>query len=173
MAPSAHLWPGGQAMQLVALARKEPAPHVEHACALEIVLNCVAPEQGLHVRSDEADGVLSSNEPAAHVDTTLHCALRVSFWNSVLPLHAEHPFALGVSENLPAMQGEQPRSDVLEGAFDSYSPAAQVLAVTQLLLPSPTWYSSPTTHPVQASEFMPSATFPAAHHLHLRSEVVV
>ena len=54
-------------MQLVALARYEPAPQIEHSAALEIVLYSAVPPHGVHWRSDVAVGAFDTKLPAAHV----------------------------------------------------------------------------------------------------------
>ena len=54
-------------MQLVALARYEPAPQIEHFAALELVLYSAVPSQSVHWRSDVAVGAFDTKLPGAHV----------------------------------------------------------------------------------------------------------
>ena len=66
-APLGHLKPGGHAMQLVALARYEPAPHTEQCAAFSVVLYSVVSSQLVQVRSDAASGAFATRLPAAQV----------------------------------------------------------------------------------------------------------
>ena len=54
-------------MQLVALARYEPAPHTEHSAAFSPVLYSLAPSQLVQVRSVAASGAFETRVPAAQV----------------------------------------------------------------------------------------------------------
>ena len=54
-------------MQLVALARYEPAPQIEHSAALKLVLYSAVPSHALHARSDVAVGAPDTKLPGAHV----------------------------------------------------------------------------------------------------------
>ena len=103
-------------MQLVALARYEPAPQIEHVAALELVLYSAVPSQSVHWRSDVAVGAFDTKLPGAHVVAVRHARLPANAVNSVDPLQALH---VPPSSYWPAAQGVHARSDVAEGAVVS------------------------------------------------------
>ena len=106
-------------MQLVALARYEPAPHTEQLAAFSLVLYSVAPPQLLQVRSVVALGAFATRLPAAQVRHVVQtrgavpepadeanvlplqvgCALHVAWpgssWYSLVPSHAVVSAPLG------------------------------------------------------------------------------
>ena len=102
-------------MQLVALARYEPAPHIEHCAALGLVLYSAVPPHGVHWRSDVAVGAFDTKLPGAHVVAVRHARLPVNAVNEVdsQALHAPP------SSYSPAAQGVHARSDVAVGAVVS------------------------------------------------------
>ena len=106
-------------MQLVALARYEPAPHTEQLGALSLSLYSLSPSQLLQLRSAVALGVFVTRLPAVHVRHAVHtrgavaepaedanvlpaqigCVLHVAWpgssWYSLVPSHAVVSAPLG------------------------------------------------------------------------------
>ena len=73
MSAPLHMFPNGHSMQLVALARYEPALQIEHCFALASVLYSLLAAQGAHVRSLVLVGSPTMRLPALHVVMAVQC----------------------------------------------------------------------------------------------------
>ena len=167
-------------MQLVALARYEPAPHTEQLGAFSLSLYSVAPPQLLQVRSVDASGAFATRLPAAQVRQGWHTVSVILVPTSDAKKPSVHtacvlqPVASSEPANVPAAQAMQlawpvvPCDVPIAHAWHAVEPLTGVdvpagHAVHVLLLLAPTAVPIlPGAQPMHASFWSSSWYRPAA-----------
>ena len=147
-----------------------PEGQRSHFSALTSFEKCIA-GHGAHVRSTVAFGADATRSPATHVECFSHEARATSAWN-VLSEHGSHFSAFFEAEKAPAGHGWQTRSTVALGCCTTRSPLAQVTCRRQNALPAAGW-NSLVPHAKHVVRLLAFENDPAAHSLHVRSDVIV